>query len=218
MNYEYTENTPHSIKDILTGYIPGDTPLLEELGINFNTIKREINLFSKIIFSSNSTKKDFFYTENNTYDTNDYILSDIDLSGPLLFIIIYSILLYINNSRNMNYIYFISISSISFIYFILNVLSNRSINDHDDKNNEDNDNKNIQYTDNSISLLAVISVLGYSFLPVMLSITIKLLLSIMFRNNYISIILYFIGVLYSALTATKVFVISLQLHRVFMLV
>jgi hypothetical protein len=101
-----------SVKNALTGWVPGDPPLLDELGINFNTIKKESTLILRIFRRS---------------QINYSFLENADLTGPILFTFLFSLFLLLNGKIHFGYVYFISITSTFFIYFLLNVMGDRSI-------------------------------------------------------------------------------------------
>lgn len=88
------------IKAALTGSLPNDSPLLEELGIDFSTIKTEIQL----IFNP---KKTFEHS---------------DITGPLISTILYSVFLFAQGKFHFGYVYFITLSSNFLLYFLVNVL------------------------------------------------------------------------------------------------
>lgn len=116
------------LKSAFLGRLPGDGPLLEELGIDFSTIKKE----SRLIFGVFQKKHvDFSFVKN------------ADLSGPIVFIGLYTLGLILNYKIHFGYIYFISLLTALSMYFLLNVLDTKHI-----------------------GFLECCSVLGYSFLPV----------------------------------------------------
>lgn len=95
----------------LTGYLDGDLPLLQELGIDFGSILIE----SRVIFEIfNRTTKCFHCkTAGN--------------AGPLLFSLCYSLFLMLNGKIHFGYIYFLSLVSNIFMYALLNVLAESQI-------------------------------------------------------------------------------------------
>lgn len=99
-------------KKAFMGSLPEDTPLLDELGINFDTIKQE----SKVII-------EVFTKKSTTFNCKT-----ADCAGPLLFYVLYSVFLMGNGKVHFGYIYFLSLVSNLFIYFLLNVLGEKSIN------------------------------------------------------------------------------------------
>ncbi|KMV66423.1 Rab GTPase-interacting Golgi membrane protein [Encephalitozoon cuniculi EcunIII-L] len=116
------------LRSALLGRLPGDGPLLEELGIDFGTIKKE----SHLVFGVFQRKAvDFSFVKN------------ADLSGPIVFVGLYTLGLILNYKIHFGYIYFISLLTTLSIYFLLNVLGTKHI-----------------------GFLECCSVLGYSFLPV----------------------------------------------------
>lgn len=87
------------LKAAFTGSIPGDPPLLTELGINFSTILQEL----KLIFNPTATFK------------------ATDLTGPFIFIGLYAFALLFKGKIHFGYVYMITILSCILLYFILNV-------------------------------------------------------------------------------------------------
>lgn len=87
------------LKGAFTGTIPGDTPLLQELGINFSTILQEL----KLIFKPTAS------------------FSALDLTGPFIFIALYAFALLLKGKIHFGYVYIITILSCSLLYFVLNV-------------------------------------------------------------------------------------------------
>jgi protein YIPF5/7 len=143
MNFEEFKDVYYidkiNIRSALTGSLPEDPPLLSELGIDFSTIKKESHLIFKVLQRSTV---DFSFIRN------------ADLSGPVIFIILYTISLVINRKVHFGYIYFISLVTSLSTYFLLNVID-------------------LKY----IGLLECCSVLGYSLLPVVFFSFLNLLLS-----------------------------------------
>ncbi|KAF7683791.1 Protein transport protein yip1 [Astathelohania contejeani] len=124
-----TNNSEVDIKGAFLGSLPDDPPLLEELGISLETIKKE----SMLVFNVFKPNANYAY------------LDTPDISGPILFILIYSFLLLMNGKAHFGYIYFITLCSTFFIYFLLNVMSTHPM-----------------------DLIKCYSVLGYSILPIVI--------------------------------------------------
>ncbi|KAG0437136.1 Protein transport protein YIP1 [Dictyocoela muelleri] len=219
-----------NLKSALTGSLPTDPPLLEELGINFSTIKRE----SQIIFFKP-------------------VIEPRDLSGPLMFIITFCILSLVqavifSEKLVFGYVYFNSIFMSIFVYAILNLLCNdefvkterrkvhkdyegntNSINTNGINTNSINTNSfntinsngiNVNFINNSIDLLAVISVIGYSFMPIiilqLISICIKLISFYIYKRIKIPLSLIFI--LWSSYCSTNNFYFILNVRDKFYLI
>lgn len=118
------------IKSAFVGRMPEDPPLLEDLGIDFGTIRKESRLVFKVL---QRTPVDFSFVRN------------ADLSGPIIFVILYTFGLVLNYKVHFGYIYFISLVTTVSMYFLLNVMDTKAI-----------------------GFLECCSVLGYSFLPIVL--------------------------------------------------
>lgn len=157
-----------SIKSALLGTLPTDPPLLKELGIDFTTIKKESNLIFKI-------------NGNINYD----FIKNADITGPIIFILLYSFFLLINCKIHFGYVYIISLFSIFMTYFLLNVVCNE------------------------INVLEVCSVMGYSFIPVMMFSLIGVLLSFFNVNFVVKVGLGLISGGWAAYTGSKTFIMYL---------
>ncbi|WUR04934.1 protein transport protein YIP1 [Vairimorpha necatrix] len=92
------------LKSAFTGYIKGDKPLLEELGIDLGLIKKESCLIFKIFSPS----------------FNCVVSSDV--TGPLFNIILFSIFLLLNYKVHFRYIYSISLFSVLSTFLLLKVM------------------------------------------------------------------------------------------------
>lgn len=99
------------LKGAFTGHLSGDPPLLDELGINLETIKQE----SLIIFQIFSRKPLAFNCKT------------ADAIGPLIFSVFYSLFLLFNGKIHFGYIYFLSIMSNFLMYAFLNLVGHHSI-------------------------------------------------------------------------------------------
>lgn len=164
-NYKDVYIDKIDIKSALLGSLPDDKPILEELGIDFSTVKKE----SKLIFKVLKTRPvDFSFIKN------------ADLSGPFIFLVLYTIALVINYRVHFGYIYFISLLTSTFMYFLLNVI--------DDK---------------QIGFVECCSVLGYSLPPVIVFSFINLITCRMNLGFRLTMGMAFAG--WSAYTASVVF-------------
>lgn len=150
------------IKSALTGSLPGDKPLLEELGINFQTIKTELKLLL-------NPEKDFDHS---------------DVTGPIIFTVLYSLLLFFSGKMHFGYVYFITLTSNFLLYFLVNVLKASS---------------------NSADFVFCFSVFGYSFVPIVVHAFISLI--------YKSKILGALSVAWSVYIASNVFCKKLEMER-----
>lgn len=165
-DYQDVSLISFDLKSALTGYLPGDEPVLEELGINFNTIKTE----AQMIFHPISEPK--------------------DLSGPLIFILIYSFFLLLSGKLHFGYIYFISLSTTLFTYVIINLISRKSI-----------------------DLLSTSSIMGYSFIPIILFQPLSFFLPLTLRI-FVSLFFTF----WASFSSTKNFIFILNLSDKFFIV
>lgn len=95
------------IKDALTGYREGDEPLLDELGVDFRSIKKDS---LRVLFIRREEDKD----------------SD-DMIGPILFMLIFGTVLILKGKVHFGYLYCLSILSCFFIYGVTVLTNNSSI-------------------------------------------------------------------------------------------
>lgn len=91
----------------ITGYLPGDRPLLEELGIDFAAIKNES---LRVFFCKGSSE-----------------LQGRDLFGPFLFFALFALVLVARGRVHFGYLYFLSIISSVFIYGLATLMSQAPI-------------------------------------------------------------------------------------------
>lgn len=153
-------------KRAIQGSLPDEPPLLQELGINFNTIKKESLMIFKV-FKSQDIKVTF--------------IDDADMSGPIIFILLYTLCLFINCKVHFGYVYLISLVSVTSIYFLLNVIDTTPI-----------------------GLLQCCSVIGYSFVPMVIFSFLNIFLN--WTNSTIKASLGILCSLWSSYIATVVFV------------
>jgi protein YIPF5/7 len=153
------------VRAAFTGGLPEDPPLLSELGIDFSTIKKESRLIFKVLQRS---PVDFSFVRN------------ADMSGPIIFIILYTVSLVANYKVHFGYIYFVSLLTSLSTYFLLNVID-------------------LKY----IGLLECCSVLGYSLLPVVFFSFLSIFINRMNMSVKILIGVLFAG--WSSYTAAAVF-------------
>lgn len=105
----YTDS--FSLKLAVTGHLPNDPPLLQELGIDLSLIKIESQLPFRVL-------------RNNSFHKS----SSTDLTGPIIFLIFFMFILMLNGKAHFGYIYLISLSASSFIYALLSLISQNGTN------------------------------------------------------------------------------------------
>ncbi|CAI5759704.1 unnamed protein product [Candida verbasci] len=100
--------TPGLLAAFGTSGYPGEPPLLEELGINFNHIKGKtlvvLNPFNKNIPSD--------------------IMQDSDLAGPIIFILLFGTLLLLAGKVQFGYIYGVGLFGIISLHYLFKFMSN----------------------------------------------------------------------------------------------
>lgn len=94
------------IGSALVGYKEGDSPLLDELGIDFKSIKKDS---FRVLFIKSEDKE-----------------SD-DMIGPILFMLVFGGILKFKGVVHFGYLYCLSILSCFFVYFVSILISNNSI-------------------------------------------------------------------------------------------
>ncbi|KAI5184306.1 protein YIPF5/7 [Nematocida homosporus] len=82
---ELDQNYDVSIANALSGYLPGDMPLLDDLGVDFYTIQRD-------------TLRVFFVKREAERRTND-------VTGPALFLVVFALILAIRGRVHFTYMY-----------------------------------------------------------------------------------------------------------------
>ncbi|KAM0679574.1 hypothetical protein GINT2_002203 [Glugoides intestinalis] len=107
-NAKESYNNTIDIKGALTGFLPGDRTLLEELSIDLLAIKEESLLPFKILQKH--------YEEVKTSS---------DLTGPIILLLTFTFSLVFQGKIHFGYIYLISLTSSFLIYILINLLSVR---------------------------------------------------------------------------------------------
>mmetsp|Transcript_23522 Transcript_23522/g.23264 ORF Transcript_23522/g.23264 Transcript_23522/m.23264 type:complete len:191 (+) Transcript_23522:44-616(+) len=139
-----------------------DPPLLEDLGINPEHIKQKT--FSVLTFTS----------------VDERLLSDPDMAGPLLFVVIFGALLLFAGKVHFGYIYGFGLLGSFGIYAVINLMSQ----------------------EREIDLYRTVSILGYSLLPIVLLAGIGVFFKL---NGPLGTMLAIICVGWSTFTAAKFF-------------
>lgn len=98
------------LKNALMGNLPGDPPLLEELGIDLSVIKSESLLPLKVL-----------------QQNPESIMVSSDLTGPVILLFIFTFSLVLQCKIHFGYIYLISLLSSFLMYVLLNLLSSSKI-------------------------------------------------------------------------------------------
>lgn len=97
-------------KEALTGSLPGDSPLLYELGIDFDLIKSESLLSVKALSRNNIP-----------------IVNPSDVTGPFVLIALFALSLVLHGKIHFGYVYLISLSSCMFLYFLNKLISTENV-------------------------------------------------------------------------------------------
>ncbi|KAI5170433.1 protein YIPF5/7 [Pancytospora epiphaga] len=152
------------LKGAFTGALPNDHPLLYDLGIDLSLIKTEALLPINVLRSH----------------TAPSLSKGSDLTGPILFLALFTSLLVLHGKIHFGYVYFISLFSCASIYTLLLFLGAQNI-----------------------SALICCSVLGYSMGPVLLFSMLNIALKWM--GLPVQIIVGMLSAVWGAYTAGVVF-------------
>jgi hypothetical protein len=139
-----------------------EPPLLEDLGIDVDHIKEKIKsvlLFKKL---------------------DDKLLVEPDMGGPLLFFIVFGVLLLLAGKLHFGYIYGFGMIGSCGICLLMNVMA---------QNRE-------------IDLYRTVSLLGYCLLPVMFLAAAGVLINL---NSMVGAVMGFLGIAWSTITASQYF-------------
>jgi len=94
------------VRDALFGKLPGDVPLLQEIGVDFRSIKEDV-IRSLLAREGRKATEDLF--------------------GPFIFYAVFSLVLAARGRVHVGYLYFLSILSSFFIYLIISLVNSSSI-------------------------------------------------------------------------------------------
>lgn len=123
---------------------------------------------------------------NPLQNTNPTIMADLDLAGPLLFCLMYGTVLLLTGKAHFGYIYGMGLLGCSSMYIVLNLMS-----------------------DVGVSAGCVISVLGYSLLPMVLLSCFSLVVHL---QGIIGMILSVAIILWCSYSASRLFVHILHMN------
>lgn len=167
------ELTPGLLAAFSTSGYPGEPPLLEELGINFQHIK------SKTLAVLNP------FNKNITPD----IMADSDLAGPILFVLLFGMLLLLAGKVQFGYIYGVGLFGTVSLHYLFKFMSN----------------------DVQLDLVRSTSVIGYCLLPLVL---VSVVAVVMPLDNIVGYALSTFAVFWCTVSASGFFVTVLKLHNV----
>lgn len=167
------ELTPGLLAAFGTSGYPGEPPLLEELGINFNHIK------GKTLAVLNPIQKDI----------SPDIMTDLDLAGPILFVLLFGTLLLLAGKVQFGYIYGVGLFGVVSLHYLFKLMS----------------------LDVQIDLTRSASIIGYCLLPLVLLCAVGLVLLL---DSMLGYVLSVILVFWCTYSASGLFVTVLRLHNV----
>ncbi|KAH8377689.1 hypothetical protein KR093_006637 [Drosophila rubida] len=148
-----------------------EPPLLEELGINPN------HIFQKTLAVLNPLR-----------GTDQQILQDTDMAGPLVFCLALGGILLLSGKVTFSYIYGIGVMGCIFFYCLLSMMVTRS----------------------QVTFGAVASVLGYCLLPMVVLSGINILITI---QGTLGLIVSGIAILWCAISASKLFATAFSMDH-----
>jgi hypothetical protein len=147
----------------------GDPPLMEELGINPDNIKEKV--VSVLTYRHVEAR----------------LLSDPDMAGPLLFAVLFGVILLLEGKMHFGYIYGFGVLGGLGIYLVLNLMSQKR----------------------EVELYLTFSILGYALLPIILLASLGLFMPLTGKLGGLFAV---IGILWSTSTAAKFFETVLELQ------
>ncbi|AAS50231.1 AAL135Cp [Eremothecium gossypii ATCC 10895] len=192
------EQLPNGIINALStrGY-SFEPPLLEELGINFGHIL---------------TKTKFVLTPTTSVNLPLEIFNDTDLSGPLLFCLVFGTMLLTAGKVHFGYIYGVALFGSLSLYQLLRLMSQPV---SPASQTASPSATPVPHASNAVSFLKTASILGYSFLPLCFLATVGVFCSL---NNWFGYILGLISVVWCTWSSSGFFIYYLQLHNVRVLI
>lgn len=170
-----------------------EVSLMEELGINFDQIW-------------NNTKKSVLMKNKNAVSTHD----DVDLAGPLFFVIMFGALLYFYSGKlHFGYIYGVGMFGTVSIHALLKLMSNNTA------SASYSDASEVKELSSGLYILQTCSILGYSFLPLCILSTVAMFMNL---NTTIGIVVSALSVVWCAISSSGQFIKSLNMRNVRLLV
>lgn len=155
-----------------SGY-PGEAPLLEELGINFAHIKTKT--FAVLGFKSSSISED--------------VIQDADLAGPILFCLLFGLLLLLSGKTHFGYVYGVALFGTTSLHLLFKLMSNNT-------------------GKTSLDLLKTASVLGYCLLPLVILSALAVFHDL---DNTVGYVLGILAILWCTFSSSAFFVRVLNL-------
>lgn len=165
------ELTPGLLAAFGTSGYPGEPPLLEELGINFVHIKQKtlaaLNPFNSV---------------------TPELMSDSDLAGPIVFVLLFGTLLLLAGKVQFGYIYGVGLFGTIALHYLFKFMSE----------------------ENSIDLVKTASVIGYCLLPLVPISVIGVFFNL---DNMVGYLLSIFAIFWCTYSASGFLVVSLKLHN-----
>lgn len=166
------ELTPGLLAAFGTLGYAGEPPLLEELGINFGHIK------DKTVAVLNPLK-----------EVNPDIMTDLDLAGPILFVLLFGTLLLLSGKVQFGYVYGVGVFGVVSLHSLFKMMS----------------------TEVQIDLTHSTLIIGYCLLPLVLICGLGLGVSLDLTVGYV---LSALAVVWCTYSASGLFVKALRMHNV----
>lgn len=158
------------------GY-PGEPPLLEELGINFGHIK------TKTLAVLNPLNRNI----------GPDIMADLDLAGPILFVLLFGTFMLLLGKQQFGYIYGVGLFGILSLHYLFKFMLNEV----------------------QIDFTRLALVIGYCLLPLVFVLLVSVVASL---DNWLGYLGCALAILWCTLLALGFFVAVLKLHNVRLLI
>jgi len=134
---------------------------------------------------------------NPVGSTKAEVIADQDLAGPLVFCLLFGAALLLHGKVTFGYIYGIGVLGCLGMYALLNLMGN-------------NNSQGNGQTDGGISFTCTVSVLGYCLLPMAL---LSLVAAVFSFQGLVGYVTSSMAVLWCSVSASKLFVIALQMDN-----
>lgn len=192
-NFTNEQLTPGLFNALSTRGYSFEPSLLEELGINFNRIIAKTK-FVLVPLSHKGLSKE--------------IQEDSDLAGPIIFWLMFGILLLTAGKVHFGYIYGVALFGSLSLHTLLKYMS-------DGAHQLQQQASAAGPSSSGISYLRSASILGYAFLPLCVLASLGVFANL---NNTFGYILGLLTVLWSTWSSSGLFTVSLDLHNVRILI
>lgn len=196
-NFSNEQLKPGLFNALSTSGYSYEPTLLEELGINFDHIIAKTK-FVLVPFSYQGLSRE--------------IQDDSDLAGPIIFWLLFGILLLTAGKVHFGYIYGVALFGSISLHTLLKYMSDGAHQNQQQLQSQPGSSPNVT---SSISYLRSASILGYAFLPLCFLALIGIFVGL---NNAFGYIMGILTVMWSTWSSSGLFTVSLDLHNVRILI